>query len=115
MIDEMNGTVPPQVEQTVSKDCIDVANLLEAIAKEARKGRYCAVGMVLVEGAGRISTPATGNMIGQQYLGADLLKQNLMAYAMGVHPEQQAKQARMPRILRPGGPASPLPPGFKFP
>lgn len=112
---EMNAMVPPQVEQTVSKDCLDVANLLEGLAKEARAGKICAVGMVVVNGPGKFSTPTTANMLMEQFIGCSMLMDHLKAFMVGVHPAQVAQREKMPKILRPGGPTSPLPPGFKFP
>jgi hypothetical protein len=95
---EMND-IP--AKEAISKDCLDTAKLLDELAAEARKGNICAVGVAAVKGPGQVAPTFTTNFLMEQYIGADLLKANLLAMMTGQHPIQQAQKARQPQIIRP--------------
>jgi hypothetical protein len=116
----VNGRSPGDLElgktedKKVHKDSLDVADLLEDLARQARDGKILTVAMVTVSAAGafsisftRGSGPTSGLM--EAYIGADVLKGTLLQVMSGRDPRQVPTPQQQSRILRPG---VPLPPGM---
>lgn len=63
-----------------------IVRALEDALAQARAGRLAAVGVVTVSSMGSINAAAGGTKLGDVYIGADILKGNLMNAFMGTRP-----------------------------